>query len=599
MPLPTMATALRTLGDAATGARRRLFLVTILLMLLGSVAELATIGAVLPFLAVVSDPARSQEQAGLRWLTEQIGGGQDRLILFLAAALVLIALSAGLVRLTLTWVNLKFVLLYGHDVGRQMFGRLIRQPYVHFVTRNSSDAIAAIEKLSMVIFGVLLPVMQGASAALISVFIIICLLLIDPVSASAAGLLLSATYFVVTLASRRVLQRNSTALASAASGRIKVLQEGLGGLRDILIDNSQPVFERSFAALDYRYRRAQVVNNMIALAPRYIVETSVIVLIAALTVYFAQQPGGLVAAIPILGALAIGAQRLLPLMHTAYNGWTSFTGNRQLIVDVAEMLRIPVLPHGRGLSTTPARPFSRSIEVDRVTFRYLAGEEALRDVSLKIGKGERIGFVGRTGSGKSTLIDLLMGLLPPTEGALRIDGVRLDEANLAEWQAQIAHVPQSIYLSDGTIASNIAFGVPEAEIDLGRVRTAARGADIEDFISAQPNGFETMVGERGVRLSGGQRQRLGIARALYKGASVLVFDEATSALDEHTEAAVMESIYRLGDGITLLMIAHRLSTLSGCDRLVHMKDGRIDRIDDRGRGTRIATTGDQPSPALR
>jgi ABC-type multidrug transport system fused ATPase/permease subunit len=575
-PLPA---ALRTLADAATPARRRLFLATILLMLVGSVAELATIGAVLPFLAIVSDPSRVQDHAILIWMAD-LAGGRDGMLLALAGILVVVAVVAGLVRLALTWVNLKFVLLYGHDVGQQIFGRLIRQPYSHFVTRNSSDAIAAIEKLSTVIFGVLLPVMQGAAAALISVFIIVCLFLIDPISASAAGLSLGLTYLLVTLATRKILRRNSILLAKAASGRIRVLQEGLGGIRDILIDNSQPVFEKTFAVLDYKYRRAQVANNMVALSPRYLVETSVVILIAALTVYFVHRPGGLIAAIPVLGALAIGAQRLLPLVHLAYNGWTSFAGNEQLIIDVAGLLRMPVVQTTRDASAPSVQPFSRDIVMDSITFRYLEGEEALRDVDFVITKGERIGFVGRTGSGKSTLIDLLMGLLPPTEGTIRVDGVRLDETNMTHWQAQIAHVPQSIYLSDGPITSNIAFGVPEGEIDIARVQAAARRADIDDFILAQPQGYATTVGERGMRLSGGQRQRIGIARALYKGASVLVLDEATSALDEQTEAGIMDSIYRLGDDITLLLIAHRVSTLSGCDRIVRLENGQIVAIED-------------------
>ena len=571
----SLSDAVRTLADAARPERRRLFAGTIVLMLVGALAELATIGAVLPFLAIVTDPSRARRYEVMNWLFEQVGGTNEGLILACAGILILIAIGAGLVRLLLTWLNLKFVLLYGHDVGVQIFSRQLRQPYSDFVTRNSSDSIAALEKLNAVVFGVLMPVMQGIAAGVISIFIIACLFFIDPIAASGAGLSLGATYFFVTLATRRQLAHNSKAFSAAASGRIKVVQEGLGGIRDILIDNSQGVFEASFAELDYRYRRALVVNNMIAFSPRYVVETTVIVLIAVFTVYFAQQPGGLIAAVPVLGALAIGAQRLLPLMHLAYNGWTSFVGNRQLVIDVAAVLRIPVRPAPAPDAVAALPPLARDIVIDAVTFRYLSREDALRDVSLTITKGERIGFVGQTGSGKSTLIDLLMGLLPPSEGEIRIDGVPLDDDTLSAWQAQIAHVPQVIYLSDGAIASNIAFGVPADKIDMARVRDAARRADIDDFIMRQPQGYDTTVGERGVRLSGGQRQRIGIARALYKGASGLVFDEATSALDEATEAAIMESIYRLDSDVTLLMIAHRLSTLAGCDRIVRLQKGTI------------------------
>ena len=227
-------------------------------------------------------------------------------------------------------------------------------------------------------------------------------------------------------------------------------------------------------------------------------------------------------------------------------------------------------------------PFEDAIAFNDVTFRYQENAPALRNVDLTIARGERIGFVGKTGSGKSTMIDLLLGLLQPTDGTIAIDGTTLDEDNVAQWQAQIAHVPQAIFLSDGSIASNIAFGVPQDAVDLERVRDAARRADIDAFIMDQPGGYEATVGERGVRLSGGQRQRIGIARALYKGATVLVFDEATSALDEATETAIMESIYRLDRDVTLLMIAHRITTLAGCDRIVRLDQGRIVDIQMRG-----------------
>lgn len=573
MTSASMNDALHTLVRAATPARRRLFGLTIVLMLVGAAAELATIGAVLPFLALVTNPSIITRYPTLEATFDRIGGGPDGLVFAAAGLLVLVAIVSGLVRLALTWTNLKFMLLYGHDLGRQVFGRLLRQPYRDFVTRNSSVAVASFEKLNAVIFGVLMPVMQGLAAGVIALFIVIGLFILNPVAASMAGFSLGATYLIVTLCTRARLARNSSALASASIGRVKVVQEGLGGIRDILIDKSQSVYEDSFAEHDYRYRNALVVNNMISLAPRYLVETAVIVMIAVITVYFARQSGGLIAAVPVLGALAIGAQRLLPLVHLAYGGWIAFAGSRQLVVDIADLLEMPVLKDS-PVQESPL-PFAGEIVVDDLSFSYHGSERALHGVSLTIVKGERIGFVGRTGSGKSTLIDLLMGLLPPTQGEIRVDGVALSDANMARWQAQIAHVPQAIFLSDGSIASNIAFGVPVQDIDMDRVRDAARRADIDTFISSQPAGYDATVGERGVRLSGGQRQRIGIARALYKGASVLVFDEATSALDEGTEAAIMRSIYDLGDDVTLLLIAHRLSTLTGCDRIIRLEQGTV------------------------
>ena len=575
MSSSTKADAVRALANAATPARRKLFALTVVLMLLGALAELATIGAVIPFLALVTAPAKAEGFPLLVQVAALFGGGQEGLILAGATILTVVAIGAGVIRLTLTWSNLKFTQLYGHDVGRQIYGRLLRQPYGDFVTRNSSVALSAFDKLNGVIAGILLPVMLGTSAAVISVFIGITLLLIDPVAATIAGVSIVATYAVVIVFTRAKLSRNSLILGAAQTGRTKIVQEGLGGIRDILIDNSQTVYESAFTDLDRRYRAAAATNTMVGLAPRYVVETAVVVMIAIVTVYFAQKPGGLIVAVPVLGALAIGAQRLLPLIHQAYNGWTAYTGNGQLLIDVAELLQISVLKTSDSGVRVERLPFDHEITVDHLSFSYPGRDAALCDLSLTIRKGERIGFVGRTGSGKSTLIDLLMGLLDPSAGEIRIDGVVLDAQNIARWQAQIAHVPQAIYLSDGSIASNIAFGVARDNIDLDRVREAARRADIDSFIMAHPQGYDAAVGERGVRLSGGQRQRIGIARALYKGANVLVFDEATSALDENTEAAIMNSIYGLDKSVTLLMIAHRLSTLSGCDRIVRLDHGKI------------------------
>jgi len=359
---------------------------------------------------------------------------------------------------------------------------------------------------------------------------------------------------------------------------MQTMQEGLGGIRDILLEQSQEVFESKYRCVDYEYRNAQVANNFIALAPRFLVEATGILLLALLTLYFSAKPGGVIAAIPVLGAMAVGAQRLLPLLQQAYTAWSAFTGNRQVLIDVVELMRTPIVTSASRDRSHPPVAFRESIAFDRVSFRYDNRGYALRDIDLVIPKGARVGLVGETGSGKSTMLDILMGLLDPTSGAVRIDGQVLDDRNRANWQAQIAHVPQAIYLADSSIAVNIAFGESDDALDRARVGDAARRAHLHDFICSLPEGYETAVGERGVRLSGGQRQRIGIARALYKQASVLVLDEATSALDSRVEAGVMRSIFALERDLTLLMIAHRTTTLAGCDRIVRLEAGRIVEI---------------------
>jgi ATP-binding cassette subfamily B protein len=281
-------------------------------------------------------------------------------------------------------------------------------------------------------------------------------------------------------------------------------------------------------------------------------------------------------AIPILGALALAAQRLLPLVQQGYAGYASMIGGQGSLRDLLDLLdqQLPT----RSAAASPPVVFRARIELRALRFAYSPdGPEIIRGVEIDIPRGARVGFVGTTGSGKSTLLDIIMGFLDPTAGVVMVDGVVMDADLVRSWQSRIAHVPQSIFLTDSTIAENIAFGVPSDAIDMDRVRRAAARAQIAETIEAWPEGYATLVGERGVRLSGGQRQRIGIARALYKQADVLVLDEATSALDAETEEAVMMAIDSLHDELTVLIVAHRLTTLRGCSRIVELVDGRIAR----------------------
>jgi ATP-binding cassette subfamily B protein len=319
-------------------------------------------------------------------------------------------------------------------------------------------------------------------------------------------------------------------------------------------------------------RRALAINAMISQGPRFAIEAAGIIAIALVALWMSLQPGGIVAALPVLGALALGSQRLLPLVQQAYNGWSSALGNAQVLRDIAAIIDVPVAPEP---PSGGALPFHKEISLNGVSFGYAGGKSVLDDAWLSIPRGSRIGVVGPTGGGKSTLLDLIMGLLEPDRGEIRVDGRALDASSRPLWRSQIAHVPQSIFLLDDTIAANIAFGIRRAAVDLEKVRACAAAAQLGDFIHELPAGLATRVGERGIRLSGGQRQRIGLARALYKGAPVLILDEATSALDETTEAAVIESIMALGRGTTLIMVAHRRSTLDGCERILHVAGGRV------------------------
>ncbi|MDQ7969615.1 MAG: ATP-binding cassette domain-containing protein, partial [Oxalicibacterium faecigallinarum] len=343
----------------------------------------------------------------------------------------------------------------------------------------------------------------------------------------------------------------------------------------VLLDGTQKLYCDVYQEADRPLRRGQGNNIFIAGSPRFAMEALGLVMIAVFAFFLSKQADGISAALPMLGALALGAQRLLPVLQQGYSAWATIIGAEASLADTIDLLEQPI--QSEMLQPSPAPlPFSSAIDFDRVSFRYSEeGPWVLSNLSLNIRKGSRIGLVGSTGSGKSTTLDILMGLLSPTEGQLMVDGLPVQGDRLRAWQRTIAHVPQSIYLSDSSFTENIAFGVPAEQIDHERVKLAARQAQIADFIESCPQGYQTPVGERGTRLSGGQRQRVGIARALYKQASVLIFDEATSALDNVTENSLMESIGSLNRDLTILLIAHRLTTVRQCDIVIEMKNGVV------------------------
>ena len=562
---------LRRLFRALPARRRGQLLATLAVMLAGAAAELLTIGAALPFLALVADPMHPSVPVELRRWLGAMGGSP---VAAASALLVAAALAAAAIRLLLVWLSQSFVMALGHDIATAIFARTLRTPYAEHVRRNSSEVMASMEKVRNVVFGLLQPVMQGVIATVLALCIVAVLFALNPFAASIAAVSVTAVYLVVSLLTRRRLQANGRIVSQAITDRAKILQEGMGAIRDIILDHSQPLFEEKFRRIDDRYRHAQAANTFIAAAPRFLVEAAGIVAIALIALAMSLRPGGIVAAIPVLGALALGAQRLLPLLQQTYLGWSNAAGNLQSLADLVGLIEAPLADTHPATALNQV-PFGDSIVLDRVSFAYGEDGFALRDVSLAIARGARIGIAGTTGSGKSTLLDLLMGLLDPTEGEIKIDGRTLGPATRAGWQTQIAHVPQFIYLTDDTIAANIAFAVPEEQVDHARIAAVARAAALSSFLESLPDGAATRVGERGIRLSGGQRQRIGIARALYKQAPVLILDEATSALDDATEAAVMRSIMALGDEVTLIMIAHRRSTLADCDRILIVEGGRV------------------------
>jgi ABC-type multidrug transport system fused ATPase/permease subunit len=557
--------------------RRRQVAFIVALMFIAALAEVVSLGSVLPFIGILAAPEMVWKHRVLAEAARSAGifdpGG---LVLPLTIIFVVAALFAGAIRILLLWVSTRFTFAAGADLSMQVYRRTLYQPYSVHLARSSSEVISGIaNKVGGTVLGVLLPALTLLSSVVLLLALMATLIAINPAVALIATVGFGGGYALITWASHRRLRQNSRRIAGDQTQLVKALQEGLGGIRDVLLDGTQPVYCEIYGRADQSLRRALGDNVFIAQSPRFVIEALGMVLIAALAYGLSRQPGGVAAALPVLAALAVGAQRLLPALQQGFSAWAAIAGSHAYLTDTVELLDQPLPPE---LSEPPPEPlpFRESIRFDSVRFRYNTdGPWVLDGFDLTIRKGDRVGFVGSTGSGKSTTLDLLMGLLMPCGGRLLVDEEPISGARVRAWQRSIAHVPQSIYLSDSTLAENIAFGVSREKIDLERVRNAARQAQIADFIESRRDGYDALVGERGVRLSGGQRQRIGIARALYKQASVLILDEATSALDNATERSVMDSIDSFDRDLTVLLIAHRLSTVKRCDSIVELTRGRV------------------------
>ena len=572
-------TQIRKLWDHLIPRRRRQLAVLAVIMMVTSFAEVVSIGAVLPFLGVLTSPekifAHNLAQPFIQLL--QIRSAQDLhlpfTLIFIAAAIF-----AGLARVALLWVQTRLSMAIGADFSVQVYERTLYQPYSLHLSRNSSEILAGARKADGLVYSLIQPALLAISAGVILIAVIVTLFAIQPFIALGAFLGFGLIYVAVVFITKRRIAKNSETIAAQQIRVTKAIQEGLGSIRDVIIDGTQPVYIKLYKDAFVPMQSAVASNQVVGASPKFGVEALGMVLIAGLAYMLAAASGatGVVSnAIPVLGALALGSQRILPVLQQIYTAYVTIKGNRASIQDALDLLDQPM---PAGANAQPAEPmaFQSTITLKDLGFRYTPqGPWVLRRLNLQIPKGSRVGFVGVTGSGKSTLLDIVMGLLSPTEGDLLIDNTAVNPQNTHAWQAHVSHVPQSIYLSDTSIAENIALGVPAELIDLQRVKQAAQQAQIAQIIEGWSEGYETLVGERGMRLSGGQRQRICIARALYKRANVIIFDEATSALDNETEAAVMQAVETLDREITILIIAHRLTTLKNCDQIVELANGRI------------------------
>lgn len=561
--------------------RKVQFLIVLLLTIFASMLEVATIGAVTPFFLILLDPEKVFNYQIVKYANHFLGLETSKEILFLMVLIfIFVTLLSGVVRLLLNWKTINLAYGIGADLSADIYKLTLYQPYKVHISRNSSEVISGIlVKVHGVIASILMPIINMISGLIILMFILATLLFISAQVTIVAAMAFGSIYFLIHKRTKSLKIANGAIISSESSNILKSLQEGIGGIRDILIDRSQETFVESYKKSDSLLRKAQSVNLFLGQSPRYVIESLGIALIILAAFFLSITTEAVsteaTSAIPILGALALGAQRVLPILQQLYFSSSSIQGGRGNLNDILGLLE-QSLPSYINEPICMPIAFEKFIKFDSVTFKYDSSKKvAIHNLNLTISKGDRIGIVGRSGSGKSTFGDLLMGLLEPNSGQILIDGVEINNKNYHLWQMNIAHVPQSIFLSDGTFEENIAFGVPLAEIDRNRINYASVKARLAEYIDSLPDKYQTSVGERGLRLSGGQRQRIGIARALYKQANLIILDEATSALDSHTESEVLDAIEDFDQSLTLIVIAHSIRALKGCNRIIEFEDGNI------------------------
>ena len=557
--------------------RRRQFIIVLFLMLISALTEVISLGAVLPFIGVLVAPEQVYSHPIVLPIAQyfQIDSAKE-LVLPLTLIFISIALVAGAMRTFILWVSARLGGAIGTDLSFEVYNRTLYQPYSVHLKRNSSNIISGITgKVNSVVSMVLVPVMTLLSSTFLLIGVVSTLFAIDPFIASLSFAGFGGLYGLIMFSVRTRLVANSQLVAKEQTKVVKALQEGLGGIRDVLLDGAQHIYSNVYRQADYPLRRAQANNIFVIGFPRFTLEALGIIFLVVLAYFLSLEPGGINASLPVLGVLAFGAQRLLPALQQLYSSWSTIAGNHESLKDVLELLEQPLPDSNNNNAIIPLK-FEQGIHFKNLSFRYANDEPlVLSGINLNIPKGSSVGIVGSTGSGKSTLLDLLMGLIEPIEGSICVDEKTITDQNLREWQNNIAHVPQNIFLTDASIAENIAFGIPLKEIDFERVKRSAQIAQIAKFILGSQEGYSTVVGERGVRLSGGQRQRIGIARSLYKDASILVFDEATSALDNATEELVIRAVNKIEEDLTTFFIAHRLTTIKDCDIVIELKDGKV------------------------
>lgn len=580
---------------------RRHFFLLLGLITLSGVADMVGVAAIVPFLSILSDPASVQDNRFLAWLYEVVAPADLDAFLFVLGMTVFAIIVLGtVIKLFTMYALARFSHMRKFHLGQRLLMGYLSQPYPWFLARHSSDLIKTIiQEVDQMIGMVMVPAMRVLAQAVSIVFLLVLLLVMEPVIALVVFGLFGVAYGGIFLFVRRRLTAYGADRVSSNTARFRAASEVLGGIKDVKLMGLEESYVRAYRKPALVHAKTLVGTQVIAELPRYALEAITFGGLVALILVLlrtgdaaSDSAGALADIVPVLGLFAIAGLRMLPAIQNIYHSLTSLRAGQAVLqlvsedllaVEAAAGLAMPPqgsrlhLSDGTGTDSATGPFLAERLELRGAVYAYPGtGFRVLDGLDLEIAARSTVGIVGSTGAGKTTAVDVILGLLRLDAGGLYVDGVEIGLDQLRAWQDRIGYVPQQIFLVDDTVSANVAFGVPREQVDMAKVERAARLARLHDFVlSDLPKGYDTFVGERGVRLSGGQRQRIGIARALYHDPEILVLDEATSALDTITESAVMDAVAGLGKAKTIIMIAHRLTTVEACDRIFLLEKGKV------------------------
>lgn len=573
-----MSDLFRQLNALFTRRERWQLAALAVVLVVRAAVELVGVASIMPFMAVVADPTVIETNPLLRWAYATLGFTSiTSFVTALGIAVVIFLVLANGASALAVYGTTQFSWRLHHRLAMRLIRGYLSQPYSFFLHRNSASfGKTLLNECQEVIRGVLEPILNVGAKVLVIGAVVALLVTLDPVLAAVVVVVVGGSYGVLYTAIKAKQRRLGQVRVSANNERFKVINEAFGGIKDVKVLQREATFVDRFRPASEQYSQAMASNSVVSKIPRYFFDMVAFGGIVLVVVFYLRRGEGIAQILPVVSLYAFAGYRLMPEIQQLFQAAAQVRFGHAALEDLSADLSL----FAESGNETPCGgdiPFSSAIRVCDVTFAYPhASRPALRGVTLRIERNQTVGLVGPSGSGKTTLVDLLLGLFSPDDGVVSIDGRRLSSENVSGWKEQVGYVPQHIFLTDDSIAGNVAFGVPSEKIDLGRVEEAARIAHLHEFIETLPEGYDTTVGERGVRLSGGQRQRIGIARALYHDPAVLILDEATSALDGATENAVMEAIRVLSGKKTIILIAHRLSTVEAADVIWMLQDGRVE-----------------------